>query len=397
LESTRREYILYATGLEGDFVLGLAFEAAIPFSEMRAQAVMLAKRLTTTHGDTLLAREDIKVNKLESDAVTSESSEEVPIRINSRVDTFSNEEASGIIESIGDETGSFIEGLEGREVSHLTEKESTGQSEAQVGMASGPEDHEEVQETGNEHVGLDKEIDLEFVSDQEKESQFDGPVSLAEEMDDIPLSPSIAEKKIETTQPDQIMKNDLVDGEPKPEELEWDDLFERYYERKAVSRSEEPLPGWERFGGWKSEEAILNFLDEDSDLTATNEIVYSCVLIPRLPGHTLKGDLVDFLKRWVKLHSIACGWRLGQLVVQRDYLHWVGILPPELAPGKMTESLRTHSSKAIFSEFPRLQRENPSGDFWARGSYIKSGSALQEQSLIDFLEDIRKKQGLSRK
>ncbi|MBN1665523.1 MAG: transposase [Anaerolineales bacterium] len=47
LESAASEYLLYATGLGGDFILALAFETEMPFSKIRAQAAELASKLST--------------------------------------------------------------------------------------------------------------------------------------------------------------------------------------------------------------------------------------------------------------------------------------------------------------------------------------------------------------
>ncbi len=46
LESTNSEYMLYATSLGGDYVLALAFETEMPFSEMRTRAGALARKLS---------------------------------------------------------------------------------------------------------------------------------------------------------------------------------------------------------------------------------------------------------------------------------------------------------------------------------------------------------------
>ena len=46
LKSTDSDYMLYATGLTGDILLALAFDAAMPFTKMRTQAADLARALS---------------------------------------------------------------------------------------------------------------------------------------------------------------------------------------------------------------------------------------------------------------------------------------------------------------------------------------------------------------
>ncbi|RPI31010.1 MAG: response regulator [Chloroflexota bacterium] len=50
LESNGGEYMLYATGLGGNMVLALVFDAGTPFSKIRSQAVRLARALSTPPG-----------------------------------------------------------------------------------------------------------------------------------------------------------------------------------------------------------------------------------------------------------------------------------------------------------------------------------------------------------
>ena len=58
LPATDRDYMLYATGLLGDFTLALAFDTTTPFTEIRSQAASLAKALSTPPQDTLFSSVD---------------------------------------------------------------------------------------------------------------------------------------------------------------------------------------------------------------------------------------------------------------------------------------------------------------------------------------------------
>jgi hypothetical protein len=267
-----------------------------------------------------------------------------------------------------------------RKEDKITEKEVRIQGDVQTEASKSVEDKHETQ------------IDANFEG-----THLDEPISVTDRTDENLQSPSIPGSPTETIHSDQIKGNDLNDESSAGEELEWNELFEQYFEQKDARQPEDPLLEWERLGEKKEKQTILGSLDEDSSLTTSNELAYACVLIPRLPHHYLMGDLANFLKRWIKLHAIAFGWRLGRLVVKRDSLQWIGILNPGLAPGQMVENLRIHSSKEIFSEFPRLLRENPSGDFWAGDSYIQNGGIITEQAINNFMEDIRSKQGINDK
>jgi hypothetical protein len=98
------------------------------------------------------------------------------------------------------------------------------------------------------------------------------------------------------------------------------------------------------------------------------------------------------------MYAIAFGWRLEHLEVKSRFIHWIGVLTPELAPGKMVDDLRQHLSTDIFTDFPRYRLENPSGDFWAPGNLIVTcRQALADPILEKYLENTRNKQGIGKK
>ena len=124
-------------------------------------------------------------------------------------------------------------------------------------------------------------------------------------------------------------------------------------------------------------------------------LYYACLLVPRLPGHHLVGDLSARLPRYVRHIFLAYGWRLKHLEIKPGSLQWIVSLPPDVPPGNIVSLMRQHTSERIFSDFPRLAQENPSGDFWAPGYLLMSGqSALPEQVTKYFIDQTRKRQGL---
>ena len=124
-----------------------------------------------------------------------------------------------------------------------------------------------------------------------------------------------------------------------------------------------------------------------------SNLTYTAVLIPRLPHHALNGELAAQLKRWMPQLSLAFGWNLQSLAVEPEQMQWVMRLSPEVAPGRMVEAIRLHTSQRIFTAFTRLAQENPSGDFWAPGFMIASGTgALAAETVRDFIAQVRQHQ-----
>ena len=123
---------------------------------------------------------------------------------------------------------------------------------------------------------------------------------------------------------------------------------------------------------------------------------YACLLVPRFPHHHMTGDLLDRLGEWLGEICTAYGWRLEYIAVRPEYLQWIVNVPPASSPAHVMRIFRQLTSEKIFAEFPRFNRENPSGEFWAPGDLIMGGSQPPPAQLIkDFITQTRQRQGFT--
>ncbi len=125
-------------------------------------------------------------------------------------------------------------------------------------------------------------------------------------------------------------------------------------------------------------------------------LTYACLLVPRFSSHYLTGDISDHMSEWLPQICIAFGWRLEYLAVRPEYVQWVVNVPPSTSPGYLMRIMRTQTSEKIFGEFPRMKKENPSGDFWAPGYLIMGGTQPHPPQLVkDYIKQTRSRQGYS--
>jgi len=125
------------------------------------------------------------------------------------------------------------------------------------------------------------------------------------------------------------------------------------------------------------------------------DLSYSCLLIPRFPGHQLVGDVVLGLHDRMMQICVSYGWRLDYVSVQKDYMEWVASVPPATPTKRLMDIIRKQTSQYLFENFPRFARTNPSGEFWAPGYLINIGSQNHSISVINqFILETRREQGL---
>jgi len=130
---------------------------------------------------------------------------------------------------------------------------------------------------------------------------------------------------------------------------------------------------------------------------AIHDLAYTCVLIPRLPEHHLAGVLTGLLNVEVMRLCLAFGWRLEHIAIRPQSLQWVVSVGPDVAAANVIRKIREQTSALLFEEFPRLAKENPSGDFWAPGFIAVHGRRSIASSLVDeFIQQTRTRQGLDK-
>jgi putative transposase len=128
---------------------------------------------------------------------------------------------------------------------------------------------------------------------------------------------------------------------------------------------------------------------------AVHSLYYVCLMVPRLPQHLLVGALSRQLNGAFNQLCLAYGWRLEYIAVRPDYLLWIVNLSPLTSPNYLMRILRQKTSDRIFESFPDLMKDNPSGDFWAPGYLIMSGSQPPSIQIIrDFIHKTRDHQGI---
>ncbi len=278
-------------------------------------------------------------------------------------------------------------------------------------------------------VSLDDEGAEAVIEDHEKitvqdpavDSKFPIPKSLIDIMQqqgDDEIEPEVVidppvetEKEIQDVDVDQDQNKVFESAEDKPFEIAAEGLEASSIENvqkievdPAISSDAQDLPAHlaetipTSVEATPANQAVATLSSEGFEAIdpALHNLVYACVLVPRIPQHHLVGDLAIYLNQWVVQLGLAFGWRLEHIAIRPNYLHWVAAVPPATSPGHMVRNLREHASKRIFAEFPRLARENPSGDFWAPGYLIINGQTpLSHQVVQDFIGKTRQRQGTS--
>ncbi len=330
LESTKAEHMLYATRLADDTVLALVFDAETPFSTIRSQASQLVSNLGNEHSE--LPKPPGPAS-LPTPVEQEEALDIPPIRdILNNIPTPNPEPAT---------THEF----------RLPHKEEFDPNETRISTLSN-------------------------ASVFKREA-----------------SPSIQMKKT------SIIVQQAKPAEDKAQPVQTVfDVLETTMPSRPKGRPEtpvsKPVPGDANTTRESATTEAKRKLVVEPTTAGLYHLTYACLLVPRFASHYITGDLAERMSDWIPNICIAFGWRLEYISVRPEYLQWVVNVQPNTSPGYLMRIMRQQTSEKIFSEFPRMKKENPSGDFWAPGYLIMGGTQPHPQQLVrDYIRQTRERQG----
>ncbi|MEW6716010.1 MAG: IS200/IS605 family transposase [Chloroflexota bacterium] len=362
LKATSSEYLLYATGITGDLVLALAYDVHTPFSEIRSQVNQLARALASPPANEV---EGQGRDKDKEEPIVSKDLEWVEERV---VET--GDKKSAKVPQIPDDWRPDQERASGKQA-FLDELLSTPEAddrERRKDNASQIEKGSVSEEWALEAEGLsgvDEHTREELV---EALRAVDG-ISVVEERE--PLADEAG---------DEMIVEETV-SRPKfpsvePEEPHYKVVSEEDTRPSLIS------PELRKYNLQPISSALYRYF-------------YACVLVPRMPQHTLGDNLIETLEEHVHELCLARGWYLKTLEVQAEHILCIVDVPPDISPEQFIQLLRVDTSQKIFNTLPHLYKDNPSGDFWSSGYLLLSGEEHPSRQLIQaFIRYTRGRQGL---
>ncbi|MBI1854843.1 MAG: IS200/IS605 family transposase [Chloroflexi bacterium] len=347
LESTKAEHMLYATELAEDALLAMVFDAETPFSTIRSQAGQLV---------TSLSENESKEQKTEKPAGPKTSKTE-PILAASEMD---DEDSDGIdIPAISE---------------ILTDIPSPDPKPA----AKVPP------QVDDKPAPLPDFSRPPVEPGETRRSIFSRESSTPVPLKDLLLADQPANTDQTLPSQSQSLENLEVTAPSKSQP-------------RPQTPVQRPMPGELDDTRPHSINEVAGRIVLEPVSAGVYQLTYACLLVPRFTSHYLTGDIADQISAWLPNICIAFGWRLEHLAVRPEYLQWVVNVPPATSPGYLMRIMRQQTSEKVFGEFPRLKKENPSGDFWAPGYLIMGGTQPHPPQLVkDYIKQIRQRQGIEK-
>ncbi len=308
---------------------------------------------------------------------------------------------------VTDEQKSFIE----EEPPLLMTDQSIGTPEEQPGSIVEQQSEEYFEEqfeiTSQEKPEITQEVKTEFLL--KEKSQF----TAKERLEIAPEEREIEEPETEKITPEPPLISDNISDELLELLAQEEDTSETFPEivntlpettlsedkknTEEIMPVTEPKQAVEAFPGAipVSQPYEGSIYNPEPATSAMVDLIYTFVIIPRIPLHHLNGELEKQLSQWIPDLCIAFGWKLMRLQIRPEYILISTQVMPGVSPASVIRILRVKTSYRIFETHSRLRSQNPSGDFWAPGYLALSGMQMPDEDLIaDYMQQTRMRQGL---
>jgi len=120
---------------------------------------------------------------------------------------------------------------------------------------------------------------------------------------------------------------------------------------------------------------------------AVVDIKYHFVWITKYRYKILRGRIAERARDLLRQICAARGVVIVRGAVSPDHIHMLVSAPPEMAPGKLAQYLKGRSSQRLQDEFPELRKRYWGQHLWARGYFVASVGAVDEDTIKRYIEN----------
>lgn len=119
----------------------------------------------------------------------------------------------------------------------------------------------------------------------------------------------------------------------------------------------------------------------------THRLMYHLVWVPKYRKRLLHGQVANRLKELLEECADMNRWTIEELNIQKDHVHMLVQMRPDVSVSKMIQLFKGSSSKAIREEFPELREFLWGKNFWADGYFAETAGQLNEEKIREYIRN----------
>ena len=116
-----------------------------------------------------------------------------------------------------------------------------------------------------------------------------------------------------------------------------------------------------------------------------HRVMYHLVWIPKYRKRILIGKIATRLKVLFEQCAEVNSWRIHELNIQKDHVHMLVQLRPNISVSKAVQLFKSGSCIKIREEFPELEEFLWGDSFWGDGYFVETVGKVNEQRIRDYI------------
>ena len=120
-----------------------------------------------------------------------------------------------------------------------------------------------------------------------------------------------------------------------------------------------------------------------------HRMLYHIVWIPKYRKRILDGAIAQRVKELVEECADVNRWKINELNIQRDHVHMLIQLRPDVSVSKVVQLFKGKSSYMIRKEFPHLKEFywGKSDSFWSDGFFVETVGQVSEERIKEYIRN----------
>ena len=120
-----------------------------------------------------------------------------------------------------------------------------------------------------------------------------------------------------------------------------------------------------------------------------HRMLYHIVWIPKYRKRSLIGEIAQRIKELIEECAEVNQWRIDELSVQKDHVHILIQLRPDISVSKVVQLLKGSTSYQIRKEYPKLKEFylGTTKSFWSDGFFVETVGQINEAKIKEYIQN----------
>jgi len=122
------------------------------------------------------------------------------------------------------------------------------------------------------------------------------------------------------------------------------------------------------------------------------DLKYHFVWCPKYRRLVLGGNIGKYVAHVIREIAARCDFRVEEMAVMPDHVHLFVSAPPDVAPAKIVQTVKSITARKVFERYPSVKRKLWGGALWERGYFVmSSGTGTTEEMIRRYIKEQRNK------